>query len=137
MKEQKKKDLEDILEELVAAFPPGCFCPPSSQTIIQIKNALNDLLVWSTSAPISSSLKLKLQAASNAVKNQLDANPFSCCDTIKALQGFEFVLLKVIDQPLVGILFKVHLQNLAQQLQALFSGYIACLACEPGPTGPT
>ncbi|PEV68048.1 40-residue YVTN family beta-propeller, partial [Bacillus cereus] len=86
MKEQKKKDLEDILEELVAAFPPGCFCPPSSQTIIQIKNALNDLLVWSTSAPISSSLKLKLQAASNAVKNQLDANPFSCCDTIKALQ---------------------------------------------------
>ncbi|PGU89243.1 collagen-like triple helix repeat-containing protein [Bacillus cereus] len=85
---------------------------------------------------MSSSLKLKLQDASNAVKNQLDANPFSCCDTIKALQAFEFVLLKVIDQPLVGIPFTVHLQNLAQQLQAIFADYIACLACEPGPTGP-
>ncbi|PGE38819.1 40-residue YVTN family beta-propeller, partial [Bacillus cereus] len=69
-----KKNLDTILENLVAAFPEGCFCPPSSQTITQIKNALNDLLIWSTSAPISSSLKLKLQDASNAVKNQLDAS---------------------------------------------------------------
>ncbi|PFV38098.1 hypothetical protein COL00_29015, partial [Bacillus cereus] len=37
-----------ILKELVAAFPPGCFCPPSQQTITKIKNALNDLLIWST-----------------------------------------------------------------------------------------
>ncbi|PFK18134.1 YncE family protein [Bacillus cereus] len=71
------------------------------------------------------------------MKNQLDANPFSCCNTIKALEAFQFVLLQVIDQPLVGITSKVHLQNLTQQLQARFSGYIACLACEPGPTGPT
>ncbi|PEA06301.1 hypothetical protein CON37_02155 [Bacillus cereus] len=44
------KDLNTILENLVLAFPEDCFCPPSSQTITQIKNALNDLLVWSTSA---------------------------------------------------------------------------------------
>ncbi|PEQ57498.1 40-residue YVTN family beta-propeller, partial [Bacillus cereus] len=43
--------LDDILGDLVAAFPPGCFCPPSQLTITQIKNALNDLLIWSTSAP--------------------------------------------------------------------------------------
>ncbi|HDX9614531.1 TPA: hypothetical protein ROY01_005726 [Bacillus toyonensis] len=129
---QKNKDLDDILEELVAAFPSGCFCPPSQQTITQIENALNNLLIWSTSAPISPSLRLQLQNAINAVKAQLDANPFSCCDTIKALQAFAFVLLQVIDQPLVGIPFKVHLQNLAQQLQALFADYIACLACETG-----
>ncbi|PEE35306.1 hypothetical protein CON59_16045, partial [Bacillus cereus] len=85
--------LEDILEELVAAFPPGCFCPPSQQTKTQIKNALNDLLLWSVSAPISSGLRVQLQAAINTVKSQLDASPFSCCDTITALQGFEFVLL--------------------------------------------
>ncbi|PEM38091.1 YncE family protein, partial [Bacillus toyonensis] len=132
-----QKDLTDLLEEIVIAFPPGCFCPPPQQTITQIKNALNDLLIWSTSAPISNSLKLELQNAINAVKNQLDTNPFSCCDTIQALQAFVFVLIKVIDQPLVGIPFKVHLQNLTQQLQALFSSYIACLACEPGPTGST
>ncbi|MRB61684.1 YncE family protein, partial [Bacillus thuringiensis] len=89
------KDLSDILAELVAAFPPGCFCPPSQQTITQIENALNDLLIWSTSAPISNSLKLELQNASNAVKSQLDANPFSCCDTIKALEALEVVLNKV------------------------------------------
>ncbi|MGF9814320.1 hypothetical protein [Bacillus toyonensis] len=98
---------------------------------------MNDLLVWSTSAPISTSLKLELQDAINAVKIQLDANPFSCCDTIKTLQTFVFVLLQVINQPLVGSPFKVNLQNLVQQLQVLFAGYIACLACEPGPTGPT
>ncbi|PFK27216.1 hypothetical protein COI98_02230, partial [Bacillus cereus] len=132
-----KKDLENILEDLVSAFPEGCFCPPTSATVAQIETALNDLLVWSTSAPISQSLKLKLQDTINAVKAQLDANPFSCCDTIKALQAFAFVLLQVIDQPLVGIPFKIHLQNLAQQLQTLFSDYIACLACEPGPVGPT
>ncbi|WP_319931946.1 hypothetical protein, partial [Xenorhabdus santafensis] len=40
--------LTNILEKLVAAFPPGCFCPPSQQTITQIENALNDLLIWST-----------------------------------------------------------------------------------------
>ncbi|MBD2823178.1 hypothetical protein ID852_21545, partial [Xenorhabdus sp. 42] len=129
--------LTDILEKLVAAFPPGCFCPPSQQTITQIENALHDLLLWSTSAPISNNLKLELQQASNAVKNQLQANLFSCCDMIQALQAFVFVLLQVIDQPLVGIPFTVHLQNLTQQLQARFSGYIACLACIPGPTGPT
>ncbi|PGO70451.1 hypothetical protein CN980_20795 [Bacillus cereus] len=134
---QKKKDLDDILEDLVAAFPEGCFCPPTPETVTQIETALNALLVWSTSAPISSSLKMKLQDAINDVKDQLDADPFSCCDTIKALEVFEFVLLQVIDQPLVGIPFKVHLQNLAQQLQALFAEYIACLACTPGPTEPT
>ncbi|OUB15412.1 hypothetical protein BK708_24800 [Bacillus thuringiensis serovar yunnanensis] len=132
----RKKDLDDSLEDLVASFPEGCFCPPTPATVAQIETALNALLVWSTSAPISQSLKFKLQDAINAVKNQLDANPFSCCNTIKALEAFQFVLVQVIDQPLVGIPVKVHLQNLAQQLQALFSGYIACLACEPGPPGP-
>ncbi|MEW9576396.1 hypothetical protein U9K47_13435, partial [Bacillus toyonensis] len=127
--------LTDIVENLVVAFPSGCFCPPSQQTITQIKNALNDLLIWSTSAPISISLRIQLQNAINAVKNQLEAHPFSCCNMIQTLQAFVFVLLQVIDQPLVGIPFTVHLQNLTQQLQARFSGYLACLACEPGPTG--
>ncbi|OOR10842.1 hypothetical protein BW897_21015 [Bacillus cereus] len=129
---QKKKDLDDILEDLVAAFPEGCFCPPTPATVAQIETALNALLVWSTSAPISSSLKMKLQDAINDVKDLLDAEPFSCCDTIQALQALEVVLSKVVDQPLVGIPFKVHLLNLLQQLQALFAGYIACVACEPG-----
>ncbi|PEO39721.1 40-residue YVTN family beta-propeller, partial [Bacillus toyonensis] len=44
----------------------------------QIETALNALLVWSTSAPISQSLKLKLQDAINAVIGQLEADPFSC-----------------------------------------------------------
>ncbi|MEH7220945.1 YncE family protein, partial [Bacillus toyonensis] len=127
--------LSDILENLIEAFPTSCFCPPSQQTITQIKNELNSLLIWSTSAPISNSLKLELQNAINAIKNQLDVNPFSCCDTIQVLQAFVFVLLQVIDQPLVGIPFKVHLQNVVQQLQALFTGYIACLACRPEPAG--
>ncbi|MEH7220526.1 YncE family protein, partial [Bacillus toyonensis] len=74
-----KKNLDDILEDLVAAFPEGCFCPPTPETVAQIETALNALIVWSTSAPISQSLKLKLQDASNAVKDQLDADPFSCC----------------------------------------------------------
>ncbi|WP_141540829.1 proprotein convertase P-domain-containing protein [Bacillus cereus] len=125
----KKKDLADILEELVAAFPPGCFCPPSQQTITQIENALNDLLVWSTSAPISSSLKLELQDAINAVKAQLDTNPFSCCDAIKALQALELTLSKVVSALPPGQ--QLHLLGLLQQLQALFVGYLACLACEP------
>ncbi|MGX5576375.1 proprotein convertase P-domain-containing protein, partial [Bacillus toyonensis] len=43
---------------------------------------------------------------------------------------------QVIDHPLVGIPFKLHLLNLVQQLQALFVGYLACLACEEEPTGP-
>ncbi|PEE32238.1 hypothetical protein CN271_30350 [Bacillus cereus] len=88
--------LTDILKELVAAFPPRCLCPPSQQTITQIENALDVLLIWSTFAPISNRLKLDLQNAINAVKNQLDANPFSCCDTIQALEWLETVLSKVI-----------------------------------------
>ncbi|WP_176535677.1 hypothetical protein [Bacillus cereus] len=31
--------LDDILGNLVAAFPSGCFCPPSPLTITQIENA--------------------------------------------------------------------------------------------------
>ncbi|MDT3496652.1 hypothetical protein NLU03_20095 [Bacillus toyonensis] len=106
-------------------------------SITQIENELNDVLVWSTSAPISNSLKLELQNAINAIKNQLDTTPFSCCNTIKALEAFQFALVQMIDQPLVGIPVKVHLQNLTQQLQARFSDYKACLACGPGPTRPT
>lgn len=64
-----QKGLEDILTELVATFPPGCFCPPSQHTITQIENVLNDLLIWSISAPISSALKIELQNAINAIKN--------------------------------------------------------------------
>ncbi|PEO41056.1 40-residue YVTN family beta-propeller, partial [Bacillus toyonensis] len=89
-----KKNLDDILEDLVAAFPEGCFCPPTPETVAQIETALNALIVWSTSAPISQSLKLKLQDASNAVKDQLDADPFSCWDTIKTLQELEVVVSK-------------------------------------------
>ncbi|PEE34472.1 hypothetical protein CON59_20295, partial [Bacillus cereus] len=85
--------LADILEDLIDAFPSECFCPPTQQTKTQIKNALNDLLLWSVSAPISSGLRVQLQTAINTVKSQLDASPFSCCDTITALQRFEFVLL--------------------------------------------
>ncbi|PEM38420.1 Gly-Xaa-Xaa repeat protein [Bacillus toyonensis] len=130
----QKKELDDILEELVAAFPPGCFCPPSQQTITQIENALNDLLIWSTSAPITSSLKLELQDAINAVKSQLDAIPFSCCDSIKALEALEVALSKVVSALPTGQ--QLHLLGLLQQLDAIFAGYIACLACTPGPTGP-
>ncbi|PFY65496.1 40-residue YVTN family beta-propeller, partial [Bacillus toyonensis] len=111
----KNKDLEDILEDLVAAFPEGCFCPPAPETVSQIETALDNLLIWSTSAPISSSLKMKLQDAINTLKTQLDKNPFSCCDTIKTLQALVLVVLKVIAHPLVGILTKDHLQNLTQQ----------------------
>ncbi|WP_180230382.1 Gly-Xaa-Xaa repeat protein [Bacillus cereus] len=132
---QKKKDLEDILEDLVAAFPSGCFCPPSQQTITQIENALNDLLIWSTCAHISNSLKLELQNAINAVKSQLDANPFSCCDTIKALEALEVVLSEVVSALPPGQ--QLHVRALLQQLDATFDGYIACLACEPGPQGNT
>ncbi|PGA72733.1 hypothetical protein [Bacillus toyonensis] len=125
-----------ILEDLVAAFPEGCFCPPETGTIAQIKSKLDALFAWSVLASISPSLKTKLQNAITAVKVQLDAATFSCCDTIKALQALAFVLLQVIDHPLVGIPFKLHLLNLVQQLQALFVGYLACLACEEEPTGP-
>ncbi|MGF9815399.1 collagen-like repeat preface domain-containing protein [Bacillus toyonensis] len=128
---KQNKDLKDILEALVVAFPPGCFCSPSQQTITQIENALNDLLVWSTSAPISASLKLELQTAVNAVKDQLEANPFSCCDTIQALQALISVLLKVVQALNIGTLQRVELNALLQQLQALFVGYLACLACTP------
>ncbi|PFE06528.1 40-residue YVTN family beta-propeller, partial [Bacillus cereus] len=131
------KDLEDILEELVAAFPPGCFCPPSQQTITQIENALNDLLIWSTSAPISTSLRIQLQDAINAVKNQLSANPFLCCNTLQSLQALEVVLISVVGALPLVILQPIPLLISLQQLQALFSGYIACLACTPGPTGST
>ncbi|WP_176549765.1 hypothetical protein [Bacillus toyonensis] len=31
---------------------------------------------------------------------------------------------------------QLHLLGLLQQLDAIFDGYIACLACEPGPAGP-
>ncbi|PFK10677.1 collagen-like repeat preface domain-containing protein, partial [Bacillus cereus] len=127
----KKKDLEDILEDLVAAFPEGCFCQPTPETVNQIETALNDLLIWSTSAPISSGLKMKLQDVINTVKTQLDKNPFSCCDTIQTLQALVLVLLKVIAHPLVGNLIKNNLQNLTQQLQAIFVGYLACLTCIP------
>ncbi|MGX5576189.1 hypothetical protein ACWKTS_33905 [Bacillus toyonensis] len=127
----KNKDLEDILEDLVAAFPEGCFCPPAPETVSQIETALDNLLIWSTSAPISSSLKMKLQDAINTLKTQLDKNPFSCCDTIKTLQALVLVVLKVIAHPLVGILTKDHLQNLTQQLQVFFAGYLACLICIP------
>ncbi|PEJ91019.1 hypothetical protein CN688_25345 [Bacillus toyonensis] len=100
----------------------------------QIETALNALIVWSTSAPISQSLKLKLQDASNAVKDQLDADPFSCCDTIKTLQALELVISKVVTALPPGQ--QLHLLGLLQQLDAIFDGYIACLACEPGPAGP-
>ncbi|MGG5742077.1 hypothetical protein [Bacillus cereus group sp. IBL03679] len=130
------KNLEDILEELVVAFPSGCFCPPSQQTITQIENALNDLLVWSTCAPICNNLKLELQDTINAVQNQLDANPFSCCATIMALQALEVVLNQVLAALQLGRSQQTNLLTLLQQLQALFAGYIACLACEPGATGP-
>ncbi|QUG94802.1 MULTISPECIES: collagen-like protein [Bacillus cereus group] len=129
--------MQNILEDLVTAFPEGCFCPPAAETVEQIENALDDLALWSMSALIPTSLKQKLQDTITAVKDQLDADPFSCCDTIKALQAFAFVLLQVVDQPLVGIPFKVHLLNLVQQLQALFADYVTCLACIPGPTGAT
>ncbi|MBD2794741.1 hypothetical protein, partial [Xenorhabdus szentirmaii] len=102
-----------------------------------IKNALNDLLIWSTAAPISTSLKLQLQNAINEVKNQLDANPFSCCDTIQALELLETVLSKVLGALQIGTSQQVTILILLQQLQSLFAGYIACLACEPGPTGAT
>ncbi|WP_141543526.1 collagen-like protein [Bacillus toyonensis] len=101
----------------------------------QIETALNALIVWSTSAPISQNLKLKLQDASNAVKDQLDADPFSCCDTLKTLQELEIVLSKVVSALPPGQ--QLHLLGLVQQLQALFAEYIACLACTPGPTGAT
>ncbi|PGM87789.1 hypothetical protein CN958_28630, partial [Bacillus cereus] len=114
--------LTDILKKLVAAFPPGCFCPPSQQTITQIKSALNDLLIWSTSAPISISLKLELQNAINAVKNQLDANPFSCCETIQALESLEIVLSKVLGALQIGTSQQVTILILLQQLQSLFAG---------------
>ncbi|EEM68548.1 MULTISPECIES: hypothetical protein [Bacillus cereus group] len=124
--------LADILEDLIASFPSGCFCLPSQQTITKIKDALDSLLIWITSALISNSLKLELQAAINAVRNQLDANPFSCCDTIKAFGVLELVLSKVVTVLSLGTLL-----NLLQQLGAIFDGYIACLACEPEPNEPT
>ncbi|PFE80324.1 YncE family protein [Bacillus cereus] len=130
------KNLNTILESLVSAFPEGCFCPPSQHTKTQIKNALNDLFVWSVSAPISSGLRIQLQAAINTVKSQLDASPFSCCDTIPALQELLLVLSNVIDQPLVGTIGEDHLQNLLQQLQGIIIRYMICLTCEPRATGP-
>ncbi|MBD2813154.1 hypothetical protein ID853_20380, partial [Xenorhabdus sp. Vera] len=49
------RSLEEILQDFIAVFPFGCFCPPSEEIILGIKNILNDLVVWSTVAFISGS----------------------------------------------------------------------------------
>ncbi|WP_217993589.1 hypothetical protein [Bacillus toyonensis] len=127
------ENLSDLLEDLINVLPDGCFCPPSQATINNLSLALLSLSAWATFAPIPAALKLKLKAAIMKVLDEIHADPFSCCDTIKTLQALEVVLSTVVSTLPPGQ--QLHLLGLVQQLQALFAEYIACLACTPGPTG--
>ncbi|WP_305927832.1 hypothetical protein [Bacillus mycoides] len=128
------KDLNDLLEDLINVLPAGCFCQPSQATINNLSLALLALSGWANSAPIPVALRLKLKAAILKVLDEIHSSPFSCCESIQALQELELVLLEAIDQPFVRILIKDHLQNLVQQFQGIIARYVICLACEPGPT---
>ncbi|PFY53788.1 hypothetical protein, partial [Bacillus toyonensis] len=74
---------------------------------------------------ISQSLKLKLQDASNAVKDQLDADPFSCCESMQALEDLYIVLVEVVRALNLGIPQRLELMSLLQQFQGIISRYIA------------
>ncbi|MGF1438732.1 hypothetical protein ACQUW6_32065 [Bacillus thuringiensis] len=53
-----------------------------------------------------------------------------------ALQALEVVLNQVLATLKLGRSQQTDLLTLLQQLQALFAGYIICLACEHGATEP-
>ncbi|PHF80125.1 hypothetical protein COI63_35850, partial [Bacillus toyonensis] len=67
----------------------------------------------------------------------LDADPFSCCESMQALEDLYVVLVEIVRALNLGIPQRLELMSLLQQFQGIISRYIACLACEPGPTGPT
>ncbi|PEA00628.1 40-residue YVTN family beta-propeller, partial [Bacillus cereus] len=84
-------------------------------------------IVWSSDAPISDDLKQELQNASNAIKEQLDADPFSCCGALQALQELLIVLGKVVRELDVEVYPQGILLVILQILQSIFSSYITCL----------
>ncbi|OUB11268.1 hypothetical protein BK708_29670 [Bacillus thuringiensis serovar yunnanensis] len=133
---KNQQNLDDILENLIQAFPAGCFCPPSQATINNLSLNLLVLSAWATFAPISVALRLKLKAAIMKVLDELHADPFSCCDTIKTLQELVSILLEVVQEMNIGTPQRLELFLLVQRLDSVIDGYIACLACEPGPAGP-
>ncbi|TKI78257.1 YncE family protein, partial [Bacillus mycoides] len=128
-----KKDLDDLLKDLIQAFPTGCLCPPnpSADTITQLQVAFDALLLWSTSAPIPSDLKIQLQDAIHDVKTKLEAASFSCCDTLQSLQALLRVLTTIVNKlGLLNLLQKVKLLGLLQELQAIVTQSFSCLTCD-------
>ncbi|MEH7221241.1 hypothetical protein V7107_28690, partial [Bacillus toyonensis] len=128
--------LSNILENLIKAFPLGCFCPPDPniETIEQLQSTLDDLLLWISSAPISASLKLQLQEAINNVKEQLETDPFSCCDTLQSLETLLRILTTIVNTiGLLNLSQKVNLLGLLQELQTILTQSLFCLSCEEEP----